>query len=70
MIMAQSLKKTEQFKVFTDEEALALIAKIKEDENNEGYEVIKYSVTLKEKKSKGEVIDAFFLVEITKRWSE
>ena len=68
--MAQSLKKTEQFKVFTDEEALALIAKIKEDENNEGYEVIKYSVTLKEIKSKGEVIDAFFLVEITKRWSE
>lgn len=68
--MAQSLKKTEEFKVFSDEEALALIAKIKADENNEGYEVIKYSVTLKEKKSRGEVIDAFYLTSVTKRWNE
>lgn len=68
--MAQSLKKTEEFKVFSDEEALALIAKIKADEDNEGYEVIKYSVTLKEKRSKGEVIDAYYLTQITKRWNE
>lgn len=68
--MAQSLKKTEEFKVYSDEEALALIAKIKADENNEGYEVIKYSVTLKEKKSRGEVTDAFYLTSVTKRWNE
>lgn len=66
--MAQYLKKTEEFKVFTDEEAMNLLAKIKADEDNEGYEIIKYSVTLKEKRSKGEVTDAFMIVQTVKRW--
>jgi hypothetical protein len=36
----------------------------------EGFEVVKSSITLKEKKQKGEVIDAWYVVSVTKRWNE
>lgn len=67
--MAELLKRTDEYKVFTEEEAVSLIEKIKLDPDKEGYEVISHSATLKEKKSKGEVIDAFYLVKVQKRWN-
>lgn len=66
--MAELLKRTEEYKVFTEEEAVSLIEKIKSDPDNEGYEVISHTATLKEKKSKGEIIDAYYIVKIQKRW--
>ena len=67
--MAELMKRIDEYKVFTEEEAVALIEKIKLDVDNEGYEVVSHSATLKEKKSKGEVIDAYYIVKIQKRWN-
>ena len=44
------LKQTDEMKVFTEDEAQNLIDKYKEKAKEEGYEVVKSSVTLKEKK--------------------
>lgn len=62
------MKQTDEIKVSTEDEAKALIESFKEKAANEGFEIIKYTSTLKEKKSKGEVIDSYILVTITKRW--
>ena len=67
--MAELMKRIDEYKVFTEEEAVALIEKIKLDVDNEGYEVVSHSATLKEKKSKGEVIYAYYIVKIQKRWN-
>ena len=48
--MAELMKRIDEYKVFTEEEAVALIEKIKLDVDNEGYEVVSHSATLKEKK--------------------
>ena len=61
-------KQTDEIIVDTEEEAKALIEKFKEKAITEGFEIISYTSTLKEKKSKGEVIDSHYLVKITKRW--
>lgn len=63
------MKQTDEIRVDTEEEAKALIEKFKEKGREEGYEVVKYTSTLKEKKSKGEIIDSFFIVSIVKRWN-
>ena len=40
----------------------------KEKSQTEGYEVVSHTATLKEKKSKGEVIDSYYIVKIVMRW--
>lgn len=62
------MKRTDEVRVETEEEAKALVEKFKESGKVEGYDVIKYSIVLKEKKSKGEVIDSYYLVTIVMRW--
>lgn len=49
-------------------EAMALIESFKEKSQTEGYEVVSHTATLKEKKSKGEVIDSYYIVKIVMRW--
>lgn len=66
--MAEILKKTEEYRVNTEEEAEAFIAQAKVKANEEGYEVVSYQSTHKEKKSKGEVIDSYYIVKIVKQW--
>lgn len=68
--MAVMLKQVDEMKVYTEEEAKNLIEKYKEKAREEGYEVIKSSSTLKEKKTRGEITDAWYVVSITKRWNE
>lgn len=63
------MKQTDEIRVETEEEAKALIENFKQKANEEGYEIVKYTSTLKEKKSKGEIIDSYYIVSITKRWS-
>lgn len=55
--------------ISTIEEAEAYVAEVKKDPEHEGYEVKGYKITKKEKKSKGEIIDEFFIVVITKVWN-
>ena len=62
------IKQTDEIRVGTEEEAKALIESFKEKANKEGYEIVSYTSTLKEKKSKGEVIDSYYIVKIVKRW--
>lgn len=67
--MGEIQKRTDEIRVNTEEEAKTLIEKFKEKSINEGYEITSYTSTLKEKKSKGEVIDSYYLVKIVMRWS-
>lgn len=62
------MKQTDEIKVNTEEEAKALIESFKEKAKKEGFEIASYASTLKEKKSKGEVIDSYYIVKICKRW--
>ena len=64
------LKEQTDMKVFSEEEAKNLLEKFKMKGTEEGFEVVKSSITLKEKKQKGEVIDAWYVVSVTKRWNE
>jgi hypothetical protein len=63
------VKRTEQYRVETEEEAINLIQKFKDKQNTDGYEITKSSYTMKTKKAKGEVIDMFFLCDITMKFS-
>lgn len=62
------IKQTDEITVGTEEEAKALIESFKNKATKEGYEITNYSSTLKEKKSKGQVIDSYYIVKIVKRW--
>lgn len=62
------MKQTDEIRVDTEEEAKALIESFKEKAKKEGFEITNYSSTLKEKKSKGEIISSYYLIKITKRW--
>lgn len=68
--MAILMKKVETYKIDTMEEAEQFIEEVKKDLDHEGYEVKSYKLVKKEKKSKGEIIDAFVICEITKIWNE
>ena len=62
---AEIVKITEEYIVDTEEEAKALIEKAKEDTS---FELIKYSSDKKEKKSKGEVVDSWYSLKLTKKF--
>lgn len=62
------IKQTDEIVVDTEEQAKALIESFKQKAKNEGFEITNYSSTLKEKKSKGEVIESYYIVKIVKRW--
>lgn len=62
------IKQTDEITVRTEEEAKALIESFKEKARTEGFEIVSYSTTLKEKKAKGEVIDSYYICKIVKRW--
>lgn len=62
------MKQTDEIKVNDEQEAKALIENFKVKALEGGYEIISYTSTLKEKKSKGEVIDSYYIVKIVKRW--
>lgn len=61
----QLMKRTEQYRVSTEEEAINLIQDFKDKQAGGGYEITKSSYTMKTKKAKGEIVDMFFLCDIT-----
>lgn len=61
------MKKIETYRCETEEEANGLIQSAKD--NATDYEVIKSSITQKTKKSKGEVVDLYYLTEITMNYN-
>ena len=63
----QLLKEVKEFRVETEEDAIALVQKFKDEQGT--YEVIKSCYTMKTKKSKGEIIDTWFVVSITMNYN-
>lgn len=57
----------ETYRVDTDDEAKALIEEAK---NSSMFELGKYSSEYKEKMSKGEIVDAYFKVVLTKKFND
>lgn len=57
------MKQTDEIRVDTEKEAQALIDSFKEKAKNEGYELVSYTSTHKEKKD-----DDFYIVKIIKKW--
>lgn len=62
------MKQTDEIRVDTEKEAQTLIDNFKEKAKTEGFEITSYTSTHKEKKSKGEIIDNFYIVKIVKKW--
>lgn len=60
------LKRTEEYRVSTEDEAKSAIESFTQEAREKGYTIVSASYTYKEKKSKGEVIDYGYLVKITK----
>lgn len=65
--MKYLLKTTEEYRVSSEEEATQLI---EESKKESGYILQKYSSQYKERKQKGEVIDAYFKVTLTKHFTD
>lgn len=63
------LHETLTFRVDTEEEAKSLIETVKEEGPEAGFVLKGYSSKLKEKKSKGEVIDQGFEVTLKKEYN-
>jgi len=63
------LKETIEVKAYDEDSAQAFIQATKENGKEKGYEVSGYSITKKEKKSKGEVIAEGFLCKVTLTYS-
>jgi hypothetical protein len=61
----QLLKRVEEYRVSTEQEAVELVDSFKESQAGGGYEVIKSGYVLKTKKAKGEIIDSWYVVSIT-----
>ena len=58
---------TEVYRVDTEKEAAELINKAKQDRE---YDLAKYSSTKKERKQKGEIIDEWYRVSLTKKFND
>lgn len=66
--MGELMKRTEEWRVDTEEQATALIDQAKEKESTEGYELTSYKMVKKNKKQKGEIIDEWVVVTLVKQW--
>lgn len=64
------LQETIKYRVDTEEEAVAAIEDAKAQAAANGYEVKKSSYTAKTKKSKGEIICSWYVVEICKKYND
>lgn len=68
--MKQLLKTTDVYRVETEEDAMNLIQDFKDRQNSEGYTLTKSGYVLKTKKSKGEVIESWFIVTVERSFVE
>lgn len=69
--MAMQLMKTvDTWRVDTEEEAMDMIEDAKDKQSQGGYTLTKSSYVMKTKKSKGEIIDMWFIVSTEKTFSE
>ena len=68
--MKTLIKTTDVYRVENEEEAVKMIERIKNDALTEGYTLTKSGYVLKNKKSKGEIIDSWAVVTLEKTFNE
>ena len=61
-------KQTDTYRVDTEEEAVNMIQDAKDSQIKGGYTLTKSSYIMKTKKSKGEIIDSWFIVALEKSY--
>ena len=61
----QLLTEVKTMRVADEDAAIALIEKFKQEASSNDYEVTKSAYVMKTKKSKGEVIDMWYIVTVT-----
>ena len=66
----KKLKVTEEFRAYSEEEALSAIAAARELQKEEGYVLGANGYKYKTKKSKGEIIGEAWVVSLTKIYDE
>lgn len=65
--MKYLLNTTEVYRVKTEEEALRMIEEAKDDSN---FILSKYNVQYKERKQKGEIVDFYWKLSLTKQFAD
>lgn len=68
--MKTLLKTVDTFRVDDEEQAVRLIEEYKDNQASEGYSLTKSSYVLKNKKSKGEIIDSWAIVTVERTFTE
>ena len=68
--MRQLLKTTDVYRVETEEDAMNLIQEFKDNQITNGYTVTKSGYVLKTKKSKGEIIESWFITTVERSFVE
>lgn len=66
----QLLKTTDVWRVDTEEEAVDMIEEAKDRQVEGGYSLTKSSYVMKTKKSKGEIVDCWYICSTEKTFSE
>ena len=66
--MKSLLKTVDTYRVEDEEEAMRLIEEFKNNQASEGYSLTKSSYVLKNKKSKGEIVDSWAICVIEKTY--
>ena len=64
----EKIRESERWRVSSEEEAIGLIHDYKQAQNEKGYTVTKSSYTLRTKKSKGEIVELWYVVDIEKNY--
>lgn len=64
------LQEVKRYRVESEEEAIATIQKFKDGAAQGGYELKKSSYTQKTKKSKGEIVDLYYWVDVTLAYNQ
>lgn len=70
MAIKYLLKTTETYRLETLSDVEEFHDKLKEDAEEQGYQLVGFSYTNKEKKEKGEVVDEWCLVKVIKQFNE
>ena len=68
--MRQLLKTVDTYRVEDEEEAMSLIEEFKNNQTVDGYSLTKSGYVLKNKKSKGEIIDSWAIVTIERTFTD
>lgn len=68
--MKTLIKTTDVYRVDSEGEAMQMINDCKNDAASEGYMLTKSSNVIKTKKSKGEIIDSWYIVTLEKTFND